>query len=114
MFWNKKKSGDTATAEQQPAKQKKVTPKDLMAQQMEAIDAGKELTYKLGDIYVKPYITVQRNPNHPGTGKKFVVLQESKTTDGSPSGNRGQFWETNNAAEIAGWVLEREGKLFAQ
>lgn len=110
MFWNKK-SGESAT-EAQPAKQKKATPKDLLAQQMEQVEPGKEITYKLGEIYVKPYITVHRNPEYPGTGKKFVVYQEAKASDGSPTGNRGRFWDTNNAVEIARWVLDREGKLF--
>lgn len=114
MFWNKKKSGETATAEAKPGKQKKASPKDLMAQQIEEVEAGKELTYKLGDIYVKPYITIHKNTDYPAHGKKFVVYQEGKAVDGSPSGNRGRFWETNNAAEIAGWMLEREGKLYAQ
>ena len=112
MFWNKKKTGDSATVDQQSAKQKKATPKDLMVQQLEAIEADEELTYKLGEIYVKPYITVARNQGYPEKGKKYVVYQEGKAVNGSPSGNRGRFWETNNPGEIAAWMLEREGKLY--
>lgn len=113
MFWNRKKSGETATVEQGSVKQKKVTPKDLMAQQLEAIEAGKDLTYKLGEIYVKPYITVTKNADYPDRGKQFIVYQEGKAVDGSPSGNRGRFWETNSAGEIATWMMDREGKLYA-
>ena len=110
MFWNRKKSGETATAEIRPPK--KVSPKALVAQQLEGIEAGKELTYKLADMYVKPFITVTRNSAYPGSGKKLIVYQEGKEADGTPSGNRARFWETNNSTEVAGWILDREGKLY--
>jgi hypothetical protein len=89
--------------------QKKLNPKDAMAQKIEAISGSTEMVFKLGQIYVKPFITVALNPEK---GKKFIVFQEAAGTDGKPGGKRGKFWETNNAKEIAGWVLEREGSPY--
>ena len=93
-----------------PTKEKKLSPKDAMAQKIDSIAGSTEMVFKLGQIYVKPYITVALNPE---TGKKkFLVFQEAAGDNGKPSGKRGKFWETNNAKEIAGWVLEREGSSY--
>jgi len=95
-----------------PVKEKKLSPKDAMAQKIDAIAAGSELVFKLGQIYVKPFITVSVNPEYPGKGKKYIIFQEAAGSDAKPSGKRGKFWETNNSKEIAGWVLEREGTVY--
>ena len=91
---------------------KNLSPKDAMAQQIDALESGKELVFRLGQIYVKPYITVLHNPEHPGKGKKFIAFQEGAGADGKPSGNRGKFYDTNNAKDFASWILEREGHLY--
>jgi len=88
---------------------KKLSPKDLVAQQIDAIEPGKELMFRLGPIYVKPFITVVHNTD---AAKKFTVLQEAADASGAPGGKRGKFWETGNAKEIASWVLEREGQVY--
>ena len=94
------------------ATQKKVSPKDAMAHQIEAMESGKEIVFRLGEIYVKPFITIGHNPEHPAKGKKYIVLQEAAGSDNRPGGKRGKFWETNNAKDIASWVLEREGHTY--
>ena len=93
-------------------KEKKLSPKDAMAQRIDAVAAGSELVFKLGQIYVKPFITVTVNPDYPGKGKKYIIFQEAADTEAKPSGKRGKFWETSNSKEIAGWVLEREGTVY--
>ena len=93
-------------------KEKTLSPKDLMAQQIDALEAGKELVFRLGQIYVKPFVTVVHSPEYPGKGKKFVAFQEGAGPDNKPGGKRGKFWETNNAKDIAGWILEREGHIY--
>lgn len=101
MFGAKAKDTTTTT--------KKLSPKDTMTQQIEAIEAGKELVFRLGQIYVKPFITILHN----GEGaKKFTVFQDAADANGRPSGKRGKFWDTNNAKEIASWILDREGQVY--
>jgi len=95
-----------------PDKEKKLSPKDMMAQKMEELETGKELMFKLGQIYVKPYITVLHNPEHPGKGKKFITYQDGVGSDGKPAGKRGQFWETDKSRDIASWIMEREGSIY--
>ena len=109
MFWKKDK-GSVATAEPDALKVKKASPRDVMTAQIDAVEAGKEITFKLGEIYVKPYVTVIRNA--PGTGKTFTAYQDGKDSAGNPSGKRGKFWDTNEAKDLAGWILEREGTLY--
>jgi len=105
-----KKDKGVTVAEKEPQKVKKASPRDAMTAQINAVEAGKEITYKLGEIYVKPYVTVVGNS--AGAGKKFTVYQDGKDAAGKPSGKRGKFWDTNEAKDIAGWILEREGTLY--
>jgi len=94
--------------EKSTSAEKKLSPKDAMAQQIDAIPSGTEITFKLGQIYVKPYVTVVHNPS----GKKFTVYQDGKDEAGNPAGKRGKFWDTEKAKDIAGWILEREGQSY--
>jgi len=107
MFGMKDKGGVVA-AEKEPQRAKKASPRDLMIDEINAVEVGKEITYKLGVIYVKPYITIARN----ATGKRFVVYQDGKDAAGNPAGKRGKFWDANEAKDIAGWIIEREGTLY--
>ena len=71
-----------------------------------------EIVYQLGEIYVKPFITVVRNAAYPGKGKEFIVYQEAKGDDGTPGGKRGKFWDASKPLDVAKWLLEREGRLY--
>jgi len=110
MFWKKDK-GSSASAAESPAKVRKLSPKDLVAQEIDQIAPGNALVFKLGVTYIKPYITVVRSPEYPGKGKKFSVLQDGKDADGNPANKAGKFWDTNDAREIAGWLIDREGAV---
>ncbi len=103
MFGSKDKA--TAVA-------KKMSPKDALAAQIDALEGGKEMMFRLGPIYVKPFVTVVHNPEYPGKGKKLIAFQESAGPDNKPVGSRGKFYDTNNAKDIAGWLLEREGVVY--
>ena len=107
MFGMKDKGGVVAV-EKDPQRAKKASPRDLMMNEINAVEVGKEITYKLGAIYVKPYITIARN----ATGKRFVVYQDGKDAAGNPAGKRGKFWDANEAKDIASWIIEREGTLY--
>jgi len=107
MFWKKDKGGSSAPVKE-PEKAKKASPKDVMAEKIDAVETGKEITFKLGEIYVKPYITVVRN----ATGKKFTIFQDGKDAAGNPAGKRGKFWDVDNSKEIVNWITEREGTLY--
>ncbi|TFH34869.1 MAG: hypothetical protein E4G93_04635 [Dehalococcoidia bacterium] len=91
---------------------KKLSPRDAMALQIEAVERGKEIVFRLGEIYIKPFITVAHNTEYPVKGKKFVVFQEAAGADNNPGGKRGKFWDTSNSKDIAKWVLEREGHVY--
>jgi hypothetical protein len=108
MFWKHGKSGNSATLDN-PAKAKKLSPKDLITQELERIAPAQQVTYRLGQTYIKPYITVVRNAEYPGKGKKYSVLQDGMDAAGKPANKPGKFWDTNDAREIGGWIIDREG-----
>ncbi len=108
MFWKKDKGVATTAEAKEPQKAKKVTAKDQMIEQINLVEPGKEIVYRLAEIYVKPFITVVRNAQ----GKRFTVLQEGPDEEGNPSGLRGKLWDVNDAKGIASWVIEREGIYF--
>ena len=108
MFWKRSRNGGTITPEK-PEKARKLSPRDMAAQELEQITPGQHAMYRLGKTYIKPYITILHNPEYPGKGKKYSVLQDGISEDGSPANKPGRFWDTNDAREIAGWLLEREG-----
>ena len=103
MFGRKEKDGVAA-----PEKVRKLTPSDVMIQQLDSLETGKEMIFKLGQIYVKPYISVARN----ATGKKFSVYQDGMDAAGNPAGKRGKFWDADHAKDIVHWIIEREGTVF--
>ncbi len=108
MFWKKDKADAAVATGGEAARAKKATPKYLITEQINAVEPGKEITYRLGEIYVKPFISVARNSQ----GKKFTVYQDGKDEAGNPSGKRGKFWDANEAKDIASWLVERDGTVY--
>jgi hypothetical protein len=104
MFGKKDTEGGVAT----PEKAKKVSPVDVLIGQLDSLEAGKEMTFRLGEIYVKPFISVARN----ATGKKFTVYQDGKDAANKPLGKRGKFWDADKAKDIVHWIVEREGTVY--
>ncbi len=107
MFGRKDKGG-VVIAERQPGRANKASPRDLMIDEINAIEVGKEITFRLGGVYAKPYVTIIRN----AIGKRFVVYQDGQDAAGRPAGRRAKFWDANEAKDIASWILEREGTLY--
>ena len=107
-MFGKKDKGGSATPEKELEKTKKLSPRDEIISRLDAMEAGKEMTFMLGEIYVKPFITVVRN----ASGKKFTAFQDSRDAAGMPAGKRGKFWDTDKAKDIVGWLVEREGKPY--
>lgn len=111
MLWSRhNSSGCTATLETVPEKTRKLSPREVVTRQIEMLQPEEELVYYLRSILMKPYAVVVRNEDFPMRGRQFTVYQDSHGPDGSPAGRRSRFWSTNKAAEIANWVVAREGK----
>ncbi len=101
------------SAPTKPRKAHRLTPREAYAQQIDLVESGKEITFELGPIYIKPFITVLRSTVYPEKGRKFIVFQEGRAADGTPNGKRGKFWDSNKSLEIAKWILEREGRPYS-
>jgi len=107
-LFGRKDKGGSAVADRDLRKEKTVNPKGEMIDQLDLLEPGKEVTYRLGQIYVKPFITVARNEK----GKRFTVFQDGATEAGLPAGVRGKLWDVNDAKSIASWIVERGGHFY--
>ena len=102
MFW-KKKTGE-----------KKLSPKDIIINQIDALTEGKCALYKLPEIYwtgLGGFILIERNSQKGEKSKPFVAFTD-EIKDGAPVGKKKRLWEFNYAREMASWVIERNGVFY--
>lgn len=124
MFWKKKqpvttalegKAQETKVEVQEPQKAKKLSPKEIMANQIEQLRPEHSLVYRLSKIYwsgLGGFAIVELNPEYPRKGKKYV-LSIDKIVEGKPAGNRSHFSDDNNPKGIARWIVDRGGELYS-
>ena len=103
MFWKKR---------QQEPKAKKLSPKEIMSNQIEQLSPGQTLSYRLPETYGGGLVIVELNPQYPKKGRKYVLSTE-KLVDGKPAGERCHFLDYDKPKDLSNWVLERQGKLFS-
>jgi len=102
MFW-KKKNGE-----------KKLSPKDIIINQIDALTPGQGVLYKLPEIYwtgLGGFILIERNGQQTEKAKPFVAFTD-EIKDGAPVGKKKRLWEFNMAREMASWIIERNGVLY--
>lgn len=101
MFWKKKG-------------EKKLSPKDILINQIDALTEGQGVLYKLPEIYwtgLGGFIIIERNSQKDEKSKPFVAFTD-EIKDGTPVGKKKRLWEFNYAREMASWILERGGVLY--
>ncbi len=102
MFW-KKKTGE-----------KKLSPKDIIINQIDVLTEGQSAVYKLPEIYwtgLGGFIVIERNSQKGEKSKPFVAFTD-EIKDGAPVGKKKRLWEFNYAREMASWIIERGGVLY--
>ena len=103
MFW-KKKGGE-----------KKLSPKDIVINQIDALTPGQCAMYKLPEIYwtgLGGFIVIERNAQQTEKSKPVVAFTD-EIKEGKPVGKKKRLWEFNQAREMASWIIERNG-IFCQ
>ena len=99
MFWRKKPAG------------KKLSQKDIIANQIEQLGPGQSLSYKLPKISGGGLAVIRPNPLYPGgKQKKYIVTREEADFD--PYGSRSPFFSLDKPMEVAHWVVDQRGELF--
>ena len=114
MFWRKKTAeagAQTTKAEPLKMKTKKLSPRDIMRQQIEQLPAGDVLSYRLPETYGGGLAVIEWNPKYPQKGRKYILSTE-KLADGKPTGKKSQLFDSNDPKGLANWVMERGGELF--
>jgi len=114
MFWRKKaaEAGAPATkAGPSEVKAKKLSPRDIMRQQIGQLTAGDVLRYGLPETYGGGLVIIEMNPKYPQKGRKYILSTE-KLVDGKPTGKKSQLFDSNDPKGLANWVMERGGELF--
>jgi len=102
MFWKKKAA---------EPKVKKLSPKEIMVNQVEQLAPGQALSYRLPETYGGGLVIVELNPQYPSKGKKYELSTE-KLVDGKPAGERRHLFDYDKPKDIVSWILERNGELF--
>lgn len=110
MFW-KKKQTEAKTTEKK-AKAKKVSPMDIIINQIAQLVLGESLIYHLPAIYGNDLAIVQLNPDYPNKGRKYTMFSE-KLVDGKPCGQRVRLWYSDKPRQIADWIYSRNGVLYS-
>jgi len=101
MFWKKKG-------------EKKLSPKEIMMNQIDQLAPGQSLVYKLPEIYwtgLGGFILIERNAQQTEKSKPFTAFSD-EIKDGTPVGKKKKLWEFNQAKEMASWIMERNGVLY--
>ena len=114
MFWRKKavEAGTPAMkAEPSKVKAKKLSPRDIMRQQIEQLTAGEVLRYKFPETFGGNLAVIELNPRYPQKGHKYI-LSTDRLAGGKPADKKSQLFDSNNPGALANWVMERMGEPF--
>lgn len=98
MFW-KKNTGD-----------KKLSPKEIIINQLEQLALGQTLGYKLSEVWGGELAIVGLNPQYPQKGKRYFIDLE-EFVDNKPSGQRKPFVQIEKTKDVASWIIEKQGVL---
>lgn len=122
MFWKRsrqakvstKEGGQEAKAEvPKPQKPKKLSPKEIVINQIEQLSPGQRLSYRLHETFGGGLGIIELNPNYPTKGKKYI-LSTDKIVDAKPAGKIQLVWDYNKPKDLADWIVERYGVPFNQ
>jgi hypothetical protein len=114
MFWRKKAvEGGAPTPEARPpeVKAKKLSPRDIMREQIQQLTARDVLRYRLPETYGGGLAVIEWNPKYPQKGRKYILSTE-KLVNGKPADKKSQLFDSNDPKGLANWVMERGGELF--
>jgi len=114
MFWKKKEAAvkpTEAKAEPPKAKEKKLSPKDIIVRKIEQLSPEQTISYRLPETYGGGLVIVELNPEYPAKGRKYILSTE-KIASGKPTGQRSRLWDSNKPKDMAGWIIDRGGELF--
>lgn len=121
MFWKRKQPATISTkakpqatrAEaQKPQRARKLSPKEIFANQIEQLKPGQSLSYRLPKIYGGDLAIVELNSRYPEKGKKYTMSMEA-LVDGKPGGEKTRLWDNDNPKAMATWIVDRQGELFS-
>ncbi len=125
MFWKKNVAqtnvltgGATGSpligADNSPAmnkKEKKLSKKDIIMNQVEALQAGQVLRYKFPDCCGGDSVVVELDSKNSDM-KRNYILSMQKMTGGKPDGKLDGFCSTDKPKQIAEFVLNSDGEFF--
>ena len=111
MFWRKKQPSEQGV-KTEVKKVKKLSPKETMIKQVEEMAQGQVVKFQLGEIYGGDLVAVELNPDYPDKGRKYAVSL-GKVMDGEAVVKGKHLWDSNKPKDIAGWILNRDGKPFS-
>lgn len=105
-IFNKGKTAETEKA-------KKLSPKDILAEQIEKLTSGQVLYFKVPESWGGDFIAIELNPQYPEKPKsKKYLLGVENIVNGQPGGKKTSIGDSDKPIELAKWVLDRQGEPF--
>ena len=98
LFFGKKKA----------SRVKRLTQKDITSQ-IEEITPGETASYRLNEVDGVNLATVEFNTAYPWSGRKYI-LSTRPVADTRRTGKREQVLATDEAREIADWLMKHKVK----
>jgi len=102
MFWKKKG-------------EKKLSPKEIIANQIDQLAETKSLSYKLPEVYwtgLGGFVYIETNPKFGEKKERKYLSFTDTVVDGKPAGKRRQLWAFDSSREMAAWLIERGAELL--
>ena len=90
-------------------KVKPLTPKEVLTRQIEEIEGTQTVNYQLPEDHSGWLVIVGLNSQYPGKGKKYA-MKVDRMEGGQAGKSISTLWESNNAKDMANWILDRQGK----
>ena len=101
MFGGKKGKTD----EPSKPKAKKLSPKEIIINEIEQLAPEQELKYFLPSTYGDRVYIVELNPEYPKKGKQYIMSTQ-RVADGKLAGEKTRSWDSDKTKAIASWILD--------
>ena len=102
MFWRRKKTARRA---------KRLTQREIIGY-IEQLSTGESVSYRLPEVYGGQVVVLEFNTGYPWRGSKYGLSIQT-LVDGKPGAEKGLVLESDEAKDIAAWLLKRRAKLLS-
>lgn len=91
-------------------KTKEPSEQEKLAEKIGALTGNQCMWFRCPENWGGDFVAIELNPN---AGKKYLLINDD-VKDNAPAGKKKILYQTDKAAELAKWVMERQAVPFAK